>query len=253
MKTIRLKVHVALILGFALVGPAVVRSENSPSNAAAANPADKPVDPALLQVEEDPKLPRVLLIGDSITMGYTPALRELLKGKANVQHPTQNCGPSSRIVSNLDQYLGKKPWDVIQLNCGIHDVTYMNEDRKLTTPKDGGRPQVSLDEYRTNLEQIVARLKKTGAKLIWCTTTPISEPAPYRIAGDVDRYNDVALQIMHNHGIQITDLHGEVLKHGAPKWDAGGVHFTPDGYQDLAAWAAPAIQNALPQSRPGNR
>src|SRR4029079_11896926 len=81
------------------------------------------IHPALVQVDEDPKLPRVLLIGDSITMGYTQPLRELLAKKANVIHPDENCGPSSRIVDHLDNYLGKKHWDVIQLNCGIHDLT----------------------------------------------------------------------------------------------------------------------------------
>ena len=60
--------------------------------------AKAPVHPALVQVDEDPKLPRVLLIGDSITMGYTAPLRELLAGKANVQHPAENCGPSRRIL-----------------------------------------------------------------------------------------------------------------------------------------------------------
>jgi hypothetical protein len=56
------------------------------------------IHPALMQVEEDPTLPRVLLIGDSITMGYTQPLRDLLAKKANVQHPMENCGASRRIV-----------------------------------------------------------------------------------------------------------------------------------------------------------
>src|SRR6478735_2647465 len=121
-----------------------------------AKTAAPPVHPALVQVEEDPKLPRVLLIGDSITMGYTQALRELLAGKANVQHPSENCGASRRILGHLDLYLGKKPWDVIQLNCGIHDLTYLDSAKKVTGPKAGGKPQVTLDEYRANLETIVA-------------------------------------------------------------------------------------------------
>src|SRR5262245_3404417 len=57
-----------------------------------------PVHLALVQVEEDPRLPRVLLIGDSISMGYTPAVRKLLEGKANVQHPPENCRSTRQIV-----------------------------------------------------------------------------------------------------------------------------------------------------------
>ena len=114
--------------------------------------------------------------------------------------------PSRRIVEHLDLYLGKKPWDVIQFNCGIHDLTYLNEAGKVAGPKEGGKPQVPLDEYRANLEKIVARLKKTGAALIWCTTTPMNHPDVYRLPDDVDRYNEVAKEVMEKNGVQINDL-----------------------------------------------
>jgi lysophospholipase L1-like esterase len=203
------------------------------------------VHPALVQMEEDPKLPRVLLIGDSITMGYTQPLRELLAGKANVQHPTENCGPSRRILERLDRYLGKKRWDVIQFNCGIHDLTHLNEARKVTSPGQGGKPQVSLDEYRANLEQIVARLRKTGAKLIWCTTTPLHQPAAYRLSDDVERYNEMAKKVMERNAIPINDLNRQVLSFKTPMWMPDGVHFTPQGYHELAELAAPVIEATL--------
>jgi acyl-CoA thioesterase-1 len=214
-----------------------------------AKTAKAPIHPALVQVDEDPKLPRVLLIGDSITMGYTAPLRELLAGKANVQHPPENCGPSRRILEHLDRYLGKKRWDVIQLNCGIHDLTYLNEARKVTAPKDGGKPQVPLDEYRANLEMIVARLKKTGATLIWCTTTPMNHPDVYRLPADVDRYNEVAKGVMEKNGVQINDLNRRVHDFKKPMWTPEGVHYTPEGYRELAGAAAPVIEAALPAAR----
>lgn len=214
---------------------------------AAEKPKSVAIHPALMQVDEDPKLPRVLLIGDSITMGYTQPLRELLAKKANVQHPTENCGPSRRIVEHLDLYLGKKPWDVIQLNCGIHDLTYLNEAGKVTGPKAGGKPQVPLDEYRANLEKIVARLKKTGAALIWCTTTPMNHPDVYRLPEDVDRYNAVAKEVMEKNGVRINDLNGRVHAFKKPMWTPEGVHYTPEGYRELAQFAAPVIEAALPK------
>jgi lysophospholipase L1-like esterase len=122
----------------------------------------------------------------------------------------------------------------------------MDEARKPTSLKDGGNHQVSLEDYSSNLEKIVTRLKKTGAKLIWCTTTPINPPATYRDAKDVGIYNQAAKTVMDRHGIQITDLHKQILDHGAPKWDAGGVHFTTRGSQELARWVAQPIENALP-------
>src|SRR6187397_1990368 len=120
----RLLTVLLAFLSSAITGPTFAQADTKAKK--------PPIHPALVQVKEDPNLPRVLLIGDSITMGYTAPLRELLAKKANVQHPTENCGPSRRIVENLEIYLGKKKWDVIQLNCGIHDLTYLNADRQVT-------------------------------------------------------------------------------------------------------------------------
>ena len=233
----------------AQVTPDSTKPHIEAKKAPAGQPAAVLIHPALVQVEEDPKLPRVRLIGDSITMGYTQSLREFLKKSANVQHPTENCGASRRIVEHLDQYLGDKPWDVIQLNCGIHDLTYLNAAGKVATPAEGAKVQVPLDEYRSNLEKIVERLKKTGAKLIWCTTTPLNKPPAFRLTGDVGRYNDVAYDVMKKHGIQINDLNRQVLKLETPMWASDGVHFSQDGYRELAKCAAPVIETSLPKSK----
>lgn len=244
---------IALALALTTSGFAQATSDASKPSAQAksdpaAQPAATPIHPALVQVAEDPKLPRVLLIGDSITMGYTPTLREMLKKVANVQHPTENCGASRRTVEHLDQYLGDKPWDVIQLNCGIHDLTYLNAAGKVATPAEGAKVQVPLDEYRANLEKIVARLEKTGAKLIWCTTTPLRNPPAFRLTDDVARYNEVALEVMQKHNIQVNDLNEQILKHGPSMWTFDGVHFSPEGYGELAKCAAPVIESALPKA-----
>jgi acyl-CoA thioesterase-1 len=235
----------SLFCGLALIFAATTVAHGAEQAAAKSKPVK--IHPALVQIDEDPKLPRVLLIGDSITMGYTQALRELLAKKANVIHPDENCGPSSRIVDHLDLYLGKKHWDVIQLNCGIHDLTYLNGAKKVTGPKQGGKPQVPLDEYRKNLEKIVARLKKTGAALIWCSTTPMNHTDVYRIPEDVDRYNEVAKVVMEKNGVRINDLNRTVRDFKKPMWTSEGVHYTPEGYRELAGAAAPVIEAALPK------
>ena len=38
-------------------------------------------------IQDNPALPRVLLIGDSISIGYTLPVRELLDGRANLHRP----------------------------------------------------------------------------------------------------------------------------------------------------------------------
>src|SRR5438093_8938340 len=84
-------------------------------------------DPAMQEIQDDPKLPRVLLIGDSISIGYTVPVRELLKGKANVHRPLTNCEATVRGLRDLDKWLGSGKWDVIHFNWGLHDLKYIGE------------------------------------------------------------------------------------------------------------------------------
>ena len=166
-----------------------------------------PQHEAFVQVEEDAALPRLLVIGDSISMGYTLPPRAALKHKANVQHCPESARSSRQIADRLDKYLGDKPWDEILINCGIHDITYLNPAGRAAEPDQGGSIQVPLKEYRANLEKIATRLKQTGAVVVWCTTTPVSKTAQFRSASDVDQYNDTAREVMQRHGVQIVDLH----------------------------------------------
>src|SRR5215203_4589322 len=106
------------------------------------------VDPAFEAVKDDPMLPRVLLIGDSISIGYTPATRKLLAGKANVHRIPTNGGPTDTGTKNIKQWLGDGKWDVIHFNFGLHDL-------KLGT----GKHQVPIDAYEKNLREIVKALK----------------------------------------------------------------------------------------------
>jgi hypothetical protein len=93
----------------------------------------EPPDPALVQVPEDPHLPRVLIVGDSISMGYTWEVRKLLAGKANVQHPDVNCGPTEFGVQHIHQWIGEKHWDVVYFNFGLHDLKYLDAEGRYVT------------------------------------------------------------------------------------------------------------------------
>src|SRR6516164_6884008 len=139
-----------------------------------AQTAPKKVDPSMVPVEENPNLPRVLLIGDSISMGYTIPVRELLKGKANVLRVLDNAGDTGRGLENLDKWLGAKKWDVIHFNFGLHDLKYLDAEGKYVTP-DKGKQVTLLPQYEANLRQLVERLKRTNAKLIWASTTPVPD------------------------------------------------------------------------------
>ncbi len=143
----------------------------------------------------DTQLPQVLILGDSISIGYTPYVRQILAGKAEVHRPNENCGPTTHGLQRIDAWLGDQHWDVIHFNFGLHDLKYIDQDGNLVAP-DQGAIQVPLDRYEQNLGRLITRLQETGARLIWCTTTPVPPGADGRISDDSVKYNRVALRVM---------------------------------------------------------
>lgn len=195
----------------------------------------RPPNPAFAPVTDDPALPRVLLIGDSISIGYTVATRKALAGKANLHRAPTNCGPTIRGLEGIDQWLGDGRWDVIHFNWGLHDLK-----------KSEGKHQVPIDEYEKNLCQLVERLEKTGATLIWCSTTPVPKGCtPPRTDEDAVAYNAVAKKIMDENKIAINDLYAFALPKLEKIQRPANVHFTPDGSAVLAKQVAAAILKEL--------
>jgi acyl-CoA thioesterase-1 len=185
-------------------------------------------------ITDTPGLPRVLLIGDSISVGYTLPVREALAGKVNVHRAPTNCGPTIRGLEQLDQWLGDGKWDLIHFNWGLHDLR-----------RDTGDHQVPIDKYEENLDQLVKRLKATGAKLVWCSTTPVPEGASRRVPEDVPAYNAVAKKIMEAHGVPINDLYAFALPRLGDIQRPRDVHYTPEGSKVLGAEVARVILEML--------
>jgi hypothetical protein len=158
--------------------------------------------------KDDPALPRYLFIGDSISGNYDKALRAALKGRLNVYHPPTNCGPVRKGAQNIVQWLGAydqpgMQWDVISFNFGHWDSR--------NTKK----------EYQAGLEAVISELRKTKAKLVFVTTTPIprgypgpgdlqsDDRAPGRVQQTMSRFiNPWALEVMAKYPeIGICDQH----------------------------------------------
>ncbi len=87
----------------------------------------------------------------------------------------------------------------------------------------------------------MARLAKTGARLIFAMTTPVPEGEPQRVAGDAKRYNAVARKVMERHGVVINDLHAFATARLEKIQRPRNVHFTPDGSRALAEQVARSI------------
>jgi len=194
------------------------------------------------------ELPRVLLIGDSISIGYTKPVQELLRTEARVERIRGNAQHTGTGLQKLDAWLGDRPWDVIHFNWGLWDLCYRNPESKTQGHRDKvhGKITYTLPEYEKNLRELVRRLKATKAKLIWAATTPVPEGEAGRIQGDAAKYNEAAARIMQDNDIPINDLHAHMLprmKEFQTKPD--NVHFTAEGSRFLAEKVADSIREAL--------
>jgi hypothetical protein len=229
----------ALLLGLGLLAQTGL-AQDSPR-------AKRPANAALAPIEDVPGLPRVLLIGDSISIGYTLPVRKELQEQANVHRPAANCGPTTAGLKSIDEWLGDKPWDLIHFNWGLHDLKYMSpEGENLADPADPkNHPQVPPAEYEANLRKLVERLKATGAKLIWRNTTPVPEGSAGRVVADAEKYNSIAAKIMQENDIPIHDLYSFVTPRQDQIMLKANVHFSPEGYAQLAQEVAQVIKAAL--------
>jgi len=258
--------RLVLLLGLMAVAAFNVSAQNL-EPALGVKAVAKPLDPSLQEIIDSPYLPRVLLIGDSISMGYTLDVRSRLWKRANVHHPAENCGPTERGLARLNVWLGSNDWDVIHFNFGLHDLKYLDEKGKYVDPEKG-KQVASPEVYGRNLREIAQRLQKTGAALIFATTTPVPPGTVGRIAGDERRYNEVAKAVMKDLNIPVDDLGGyvEQQQEKLPPRPAGelppagqhamsrpgeiqlpfNVHFTPEGYDQLADLVVSNILKVLP-------
>jgi len=183
------------------------------------------------EIPDDPALPRVVIVGDSIGQNYTPYVRELLKGKANVH--VQSVAATRGGVRIAGRTLERGPWDLIFFNIGLWDMAY----RK-------GKLTAGLPVYERNLRATVAKLQEANTKLLFATTTPVPDGTGIRIEGDEKNYNEVAVKVMHEMGVPVLDLHA----HAALRPDlqrSQNVHYGKEGYQYLAEAVAAAIEKAL--------
>jgi hypothetical protein len=195
-------------------------------------------------IDKPAKLLRILIIGDSISMGYMPHVKEMMKDEAYVEHPVENCQGTKFGIQKIDDWIGTEPWDVIHFNFGLHDLKHVDPVSGINSSKPEDPQQSNLKQYRENLEVIVGKLRASRAKLIFATTTPFPDlpEGPYRKSGDVPEYNKVALKIMKKNKIPVNDLYSFVLPNMAALQLPKNVHFKKDGSAVLAEKVVEAIR-----------
>lgn len=188
--------------------------------------------------------PLVLLVGDSISIGYAPHARAALAGRAEVRRHEGNAGDSFNALSNLGAWLGGIAPRVVHVNVGLHDLRVWSHT---------GRHQVPVELYGKNVTLLLERLRATGAAVVWATTTPVLDGAPRASAAfrrrnaDVEAYNAAALSAARAAGVAVNDLNAFVRARGVERSiSPDGAHMTEETYAALGAEVARAIRERLP-------
>ena len=187
----------------------------------------------------------VLLIGDSIRMGYDKAVKKSLEGIAQVHFPRENCKFAAYVLRFLHEWKPKleegEQIDVIHWNAGLWDNLRLF----------GEEPQTPIDFYAYYIERICIRIKKLfpDAKVIFATSTSVQSEKMninfMRQNSDIERYNTVACNIVKKYGFEVNDLYSLSLTL-SPDAHSDAVHYyTTEGTETFANQVLSYIASAL--------
>jgi uncharacterized sulfatase len=200
------------------------------------------------------KKSRVLILGDSISIGYTPFVQKMLSDEATVLRPMrnenapENCAGTDIGVKNIDRWLkiDGGNWDVIHVNFGLHDLKHVDAETGKNSNDPADPLQSNPKEYERQLREIMAKVKVSGAKVIVCTTTPVPPGCkPLREITSPTIYNEIAKQVAAENNFEVNDLFSFANSRLAEIQKPKNVHFTNAGSKQLAKKVADSIRKQL--------
>ncbi len=168
----------------------------------------------------------ILLIGDSISLGYQYRAQLYAGSRHNIVHTMTNALSSTYCKMHVREWLSKtsQTWDVVHFNAGLHDI--------FRNPDNAAPPQTAVSTYQKNLLDIVEIIRNDSpcAVIVFALTTPIL-PQETRLPEDVAIYNSAATNILADQNVYINDLYSQMLPNQDEYHVADGTHFTPEGNQ----------------------
>ncbi len=188
---------------------------------------------------------KIVLIGDSIRMGYDKYVKDALKNSAEVYYPEDNCRFAEYVLRYAhewkEKFCCKDDVDLVHFNAGLWDCLEAFD----------GEPHSTLDFYEYEIERVALRLRMLfpEAKLVFATSTPVIEekcaPNFKRHNSTIEKFNEAAKGVMKKHGVIINDLY--ILAQSFPeKYHSDAVHFyTPEGTEAIGGKVLSVICNEL--------
>jgi hypothetical protein len=180
----------------------------------------------------DPKLPNVLLLGDSISRNYFPQVTKDLAGVANVYLMSSSTSVGDpRLPRQIREFAAMEqvPFRIVHFNNGMHGWDYSEAQYKVAFP-----------EFLRTVQSLVGK----NSALIWATTTPV-KPQAFNGATNnrVDARNTIARSFIDAVHIPVDDQHALMMQHQDLYQDT--VHFNTVGSNLMGDQAAAMIRAQL--------
>ena len=167
---------------------------------------------------------KIVLIGDSIRMGYCEYVKNALSDVAEVYYPPENCRYAVNVLRFMGEWKSKGNWpsdvDMVHFNAGLWDVLRVHDGEMLST----------YEYYKYTIERVGKLMRRLfpTAKLVFATSTAIVEmPNKKRFNKDIEEFNAAAIEVLSPLGIEINDLYA-ITKNIAPECRSDETHFNND-------------------------
>ena len=190
---------------------------------------------------------RVLLLGDSIRMGYDEYVKDILKDEFEVVYDDYDNG----------RFAAYTLWQANQFfkNFGRFDVVHWNNgywDMNIEPPMTG--PIHPVGEYVHYLGRILGEIRRNGAVPVFATTVPVlSKEAAKDVMREgvavfsydnewVEKYNAAAVAFMKSESVAVNDLYSLCRKDPHCYKCPDLLHLTEEGYGKCAEQTANIIR-----------
>jgi lysophospholipase L1-like esterase len=181
----------------------------------------------------NPKLPNVLLLGDSITRNYYPAVARRLAGKANAYLMATSASVGDpRLPLQIADFATAQAvqFSLVHFNNGMHGWVYTES------------------QYEHGFPSFLRAIQDAapGARLIWATTTPVKvDASPGPTNSRIEARNAIAKTLVQKAAVLIDDQH-ELMMHHLDTYE-DTIHFNENGAEIQGAQAAATMERALPK------
>lgn len=185
----------------------------------------------------------VFLLGDSIKGFYKSRVEELLGGEYKIWTPAENCRFAKYTLNSLRHYFAAMREenffpDIIHFNVGLWDLNHLYNT---------GRPFTECEEYIRDMKNILTQLKKTGAKIIFATTTPTRKEREtaadtQHFNSEIKYYNEKLLEAIENDVDAVNDLYSVIEGNIESYISDDFLHPSQSGVEVLAKQVADSIE-----------